>query len=126
MEPVVVALVVLGVCALLVLAVTVTWLLGGFDGTAASRRRLDRMTLMRIDALADARGRGHEVVGPAIDAWLYPCEHPDCLGTVGIVLDARGRPVAAGTALEHPCPTQVETPWDAPTHHRHGGPAHDH
>ncbi len=126
MDPAVIAFVLLGVMALLVLAVTVTWLLGGLDGTAASRRRLERMTQLRDQALARAHGRGHQVVGPSIDAWLYSCTRPDCLGTVGVILDGRGRPLGAGTAVEHDCPTLVETPWEAPTHHRHSGPAHDH
>lgn len=121
---VVLAVGLLTLTALAVIAATTTWLRRGFDGPAALTRH-DRRDRARLDGLAAARDRGHELVGPTIDVWVYACDAAGCLGTVGVV-DGRDGPGFAGTAVDHDCPTTRPTDWDAATHIRHGGPLHDH
>ncbi len=104
---------------------TLGWLRGWFD-PARDLELHEQMDALRAIALERARANGHDVVGPSIDVWVYSCSDLSCLGTVGVVEGHHGEPVIAGTMLVHGCPTAVPTSWDAPTHHRHGGPAHSH
>lgn len=110
--------------ALAFLVGTLVWLRHGFERRHA-HGDLTQREAVRAAGIEAARARGHRVVGPTIDQWTYSCEVHGCLGTVGVVEDHHGLR-HAGTAVEHDCPTDVPTDWDDPTHHRHGGPLHDH